>query len=94
MYNCLLVNGAPTLPLIVSPSGGSVTMGGGAVRGVGCVGGDIVSCSCVGVLGVVTTTGLLVRCGVGDDVEMVGVVMVVGCVRVRLMERGIAGTLS
>ena len=87
MYSCLLVSGAPApRPLNSPPSTGccdSVTvMEGGAVGGGACMGGAV-SCSCVGVPVVVTTVGLLVRCGSGDDVEVVG-----------REGRGAAGTLS
>ena len=50
------------------------------------------SISCVGVP-VVVVTGLLVRCGVGEEVVDVVVVMVGGCGR-TCDGRGAAGTLS
>ena len=60
------------------------------MRGEDCV-GVAVSISCVGVP-VVVVTGLLVRCGVGEEVAEV-VVMVGGCGRV-CDGLGAAGTLS
>ncbi len=68
--------------------GGGCVGGEGCVRGEGCVGGAV-SCSCVGVPVVVTTTGLLVRCGRGDDVEGAA-----GWCRRVWVGRGAEGTLS